>query len=116
MKKRFVNDWILLGKMQKLQYDYILCIKKSFLFVHLLCLMLTFVLAYFHIRLIPKTLPIKFASRAFAFDAILVPFTARLSFWLCVCCVQSVFYRKLSKGCRTFFRFWEESRQKSKNG
>jgi hypothetical protein len=63
-----------------------------------------------------KTLPIKFASWAFAFDAILVPFTARLSFWLLFFFVQSVFYRKLSKGCRTFFRFLEESRQKSKNG
>ena len=29
-----------------------------------------------------KTLPIKFASWAFAFKAILVPFTARHSFWL----------------------------------
>ena len=67
MKKRFVNDWILLGKMQKLQYDYILCIKKSFLFVHLLCLMLTFVLAYFHIRLILLGIPILLSWNYFVF-------------------------------------------------
>jgi hypothetical protein len=48
-----------------------------------------------------KTLPIKFASCTFAFKAILVPFTARHSFWLFFF-VQSVFYRKPSKGSRTF--------------
>jgi hypothetical protein len=51
-----------------------------------------------------KTLPIKFASWAFAFEAILVSFTVRHSFWLFF--LQSVFYRKLSKGCRIFLSFF----------
>jgi hypothetical protein len=67
-----------------------------------------------------KTLPIKFASWAFAFDAILVPFTARHSFWLFFLCNRYSTENR-QKGCRTFlfvlarespeFKKWVNSRE-----
>ena len=56
------------------------------------------------------------ASSVFALDAILVLFTAPHSFWLFFF-VQSVFYRKLPEGCRTFFVvFWERVGRSQKMG
>ena len=61
-----------------------------------------------------KTLPIKFASWAFAFDAILVPFTARLSFWLFVCNRYSA--ENCQKDAALFFVFWERVGRSQKMG
>ena len=67
---------------------------------------------------LPKTLPIKFASRVFAFDAILVPFTARLSFWLCVCvCVCNRYSTEnCQKDAALFFVFWKRVGRSQKMG
>ena len=57
---------------------------------------------------------IKFASWAFAFDAILVSFTARLSFWLFFLCAIGILPKTVKRMPHFFCRFWGEQAEVKK--